>query len=456
MSVFSRSQVRFQLLGLIFLLVCALFITASIGMYRKAFTNSAPVLLRTDHVGNQLRDGADVKLRGVVVGEVDAIRAKGDVAELSLAMNPAKLEQVPAAVSARLLPTTLFGERYVSLQAPSRPTGEHLAEGAVIGQDRSSAALEIEQALDHLMPLLRTLQPQKVSATLTSLAQALDGRGEQLGDTAVQLNEYLREINPSLPDLEADTRALSVVADAYADAGPDLVESMSKLSTTSRTVVDERHQLSAVVRNVATTSANLGEFLEINQENVVNLVATSRPTLQLLAKYAPQYPCMIEQMAGQIEPGNRTMGQGQENPHMGRLTIEFTQNRGKYEPGVDTPEYSDERGPRCYDKASPEDLFPQYPPGGPVQDGSSKPPAAPKEWGVDTFAPENFSAANTTPASAGPGRSGGVPLIAGSAEERRLVAALTSHATGKDPEDVPGWGSLLLAPALRGTEVVVR
>lgn len=456
MSVFSRSQVRFQLLGLAFLLVSALFITGSIGMYRKAFTDSVPVLLRTDHVGNQLRDGADVKLRGVVVGEVDAIRAKGDAAELSLAMDPAELGRVPAAVSARLLPKTLFGERYVSLQAPPRPTGDHLAEGAVIGQDRSSAALEIEQALDHLMPLLRTLQPQKVSATLTSLAQALDGRGEQLGDTAVQLGEYLREINPSLPDLEADTRALSAVADAYADAGPDLLESMSELSTTSRTLVDERQQLAALVRNVGATSANLGEFLEINQENVVDLVATSRPTMELLAKYAPQYPCMFEQMADQIEPGNRTMGQGQENPHMGRLTIEFTQNRGKYEPGVDTPEYSDDRGPRCYDKASPEDLFPQYPPGGPVEDGSANPPGAPKEWGVDTFAPQNFSGAGTTPASAGPDASGGVPLVAGSPEESRLVTALTSHATGQRPDDVPGWGSLLLAPAFRGTEVVLR
>ncbi|MBE9373803.1 MCE family protein [Saccharopolyspora sp. HNM0983] len=459
MSVFSRTQVSFQVLGLVFLLVCALFITASIAAYRKAFTDQEPVLLRTDNVGNQLREGADVKLRGVVVGEVDAVRARGDAAELNLAMDPAKLDQVPASVTARLLPKTLFGERYVSLEAPPGPPDETLTEGTVIGQDRSSSAIEIEEALNHLMPLLQTLQPHKVSSTLTSLSQALDGRGEQLGDTAVKLNEYLSEINPALPDVEANTRALSVVADAYSDAGPDLIEAMSDLSTTSRTLVDERTQVSALVHNLGGASANLSEFLEINQENMVNLVATSRPTVELLRDYAPQYPCMIKQMADQIEPGNRTMGQGQENPHVARLTIEFTQSRGKYEPGKDTPSYDDKRGPRCYDKASPENLFPQYPPGGPVEDGTSKPPAVDKEWGMDTFAPQNFTGAATAPASAGDttsGASNGVPLVAGSDEERRLVTALSAHATERRPDDVPEWGSLLLAPVFRGTEVVLE
>ncbi|MFD1049940.1 MlaD family protein, partial [Kibdelosporangium lantanae] len=107
------TRIRYQLLGLVFLLIVALFVYLTVASYRKAFTPVAMVTLQTDHVGNQLQAGADVKVRGMIVGEVRDIRAMGDHAEMDLAMQPDKLDAIPANVSARLLPKTLFGERYV-------------------------------------------------------------------------------------------------------------------------------------------------------------------------------------------------------------------------------------------------------------------------------------------------------------------------------------------------------
>lgn len=449
MTVFSKAQVRFQLLGVLLLVICVLFVALSVGFYRKSFVGWVPVRLQTDHVGNQLREGADVKIRGVLVGEVRSVRSNGEHAELALGMFPDEIDRVPGNVTARLLPKTLFGERYVSLQLPERGGGR-LAAGDVIGQDRSSTAVEVEEALSNLLPLLKTLQPHKVSATLGAISQALDGRGEQLGDTAVRLDEYLRRINPSLPDLGADLEALGPVADAYAKAGPDLLEAMSNLTTTSRTVADKQAELPILYQATGSAAVDLREFLEVNRDNLIRLVGTSEPTLQVLAKYAPEYPCVLEQMADQIEPGNRTMGKGKELPHMGRLTIEFTQSRGKYVPGLDDPEYADKRGPRCYQKASPDNLFPQYPPGGPIKDGSSKPPAVPKDWGALAF-----SGATTAPAGA-EGSGGGVPLVADSPEEHRLVNALSAPSQEVPPRDVPQWGPLLTAPLYRGAEVALR
>ncbi len=114
----DRGLTMRRLLGLAFVVVLAAAMSLSVLAYDKAFTPVVLVTLRTDHTGLQLNQGADVKLRGVIVGEVRGIAANGQTATLRLALDPAQARRIPANVSARMLPKTLFGERYVDLEAP--------------------------------------------------------------------------------------------------------------------------------------------------------------------------------------------------------------------------------------------------------------------------------------------------------------------------------------------------
>ncbi|MFC4853716.1 MCE family protein [Actinophytocola glycyrrhizae] len=432
---------RFQVYGLIFLVIAGMFVAASVAFYRKTFTPIVPVTLETDHVGNQLRTGADVKLRGLIVGEVRDIRPSGDHAVLDLALDPDHVGEIPGNVSARLLPKTLFGERYVALQTPAVPSGR-LREGSVIGQDRTSSAIEIEQVLDNLMPVLRAVQPEKLASTLNAMATALDGRGEQFGDTLVQLGRYLGEITPSLPDLRANIQRLAAVADTYAQAGPELLTALRDLTVTTRTVVEQRGRLADLYRTLTNASIDLGGFLAANKDNIINLASTSKSTLAVLAKYAPEYPCLLKQLVDSIPAADAAFGKGSATPNVTRVTIEITASRGKYLPGVDTPRYDDKRGPACYPVAKPPARFPQYPEGGPLDDGSAKPPPP------NSDRPEDFP--NTLPQSAADMQ------LANTPPEQDLIAALVAPGLGMSPSDVPGWSSLLLGPLFRGAEVTVR
>ncbi|MGQ4440459.1 MlaD family protein, partial [Streptomyces violaceoruber] len=69
---------RRRLAGVVFVLVPALLIWLAVAVYDKKFTDSDPVVVETGSAGNQMHPGAEVKLRGVVVGEVRAIDATGD------------------------------------------------------------------------------------------------------------------------------------------------------------------------------------------------------------------------------------------------------------------------------------------------------------------------------------------------------------------------------------------
>jgi phospholipid/cholesterol/gamma-HCH transport system substrate-binding protein len=432
-----------QLLGVVFLLVVVLFFVTTIAIYHKDFTPITQVRLETDHVGNQMRAGADVKIRGMVVGEVRSIDVVGDHAALELALQPDKIAVIPVNVSARLLPKTLFGERYVALQIPERPAPGHIAAGDVIGQDRSSTAIELEKVLGDVMPLLQAVQPQKLSSTLTAVATALDGRGTQLGQTLARLSDYLGGLNPSLPDLKADITGLANISGIYDKAAPDLLQALADLTTTSKTLVDKQQGLAELFSTVTTASIDLTNFLAVNKDNLIRLTTAVQPTLDVLAKYAPEYPCLLKQLADSVPTAELAFGKGTAHPEVSRVTIEFTASRGKYLPGVDEPKYEDKRGPRCYPQVPAPGVWPQYPPDGAIKDGSTKP--AP---------PRSPDGTLPGPITSGGGSTGGTPTLANSPAEQQLMDVLLAPAMAGQP--VPSWGGFLVGPLYRGVEVELK
>lgn len=426
---------RRRLLGVALLVIIALFISVTVAFYRKAFGSTVDVVVRAGTVGNELMAQSDVKVRGVVVGTVRDVRATGQGAELRLALDPSKISTVPANVSAQFLPTTLFGPRYVSLELPDKPVPARLTSGEVIQQDRSAPAVELERVLSDTLPVLQAVRPAELASTLNALDQALAGRGRPLGETLSQLNVYLSGLNPSLPDLQQNLRQLVGVADTYQQAAPDIVEALRNFSTTARTLVAQQQNLAALTSQLTTTSQDSTDFLGRNQQNIIQLNRLSRPTLDLLARYSPEYPCFLQQMAQYVPKVRQAFGAGTNQPGL-HITLEVVNNRGKYVPGKDNPANDDNRGPRCYPIPPPGTNEPQYPPDGPFQDGSSHPPAA------RPILPGGSAATSAQWAT-----------VVNSPAEQQFVSALLAPATGEQPNQVPQWGTLLVGPLLRGGEV---
>ncbi len=440
------TTLRRRLLGLLLVAVMVGGVALSIALYDKAFTSFVTVKLRADKIGNQLIQQSDVKVRGLIVGSVKDISATGDGAELTLALNPESAKLIPENVSARFLPKTLFGERFVSLEIPAKPSAKTLADGDVIPQDRTSSAVELEQAFSHLLPVLQAVQPQKLSATLTAISTALSGRGDQLGDTLSQLGSYIGELNPHEPELQHNLKALAEFSDHLKDSAPDLVQSLDNLSTTTRTVVDQQQNLSNLYGTLTQASVDLQTFLQNNKDNIIALAATARPTAELLAKYAPEYPCVISQMAKNVPLIDQALGKGTDQPGL-HATIEVVVPRAPYEAGKEEPRFDDKRGPRCYDADNLPKPFPSEPPDGAFKDGTIH-QTPPKTVG-EGLNPANFKA----DATGGNGSGGG---LAYSTAEQGFLADLLGPQLGMNAADVPSWSALLVGPLYRGAEVTVK
>ncbi|GAA4540128.1 MCE family protein [Amycolatopsis samaneae] len=443
------STIRRRLLGLLLVAVLVGGVALSIALYDKAFTSVVTVKLKADTVGNQLLEESDVKVRGLIVGSVKNIAATTDGAELTLALKPESAKLIPANVSARFLPKTLFGERFVSLEIPADPSSKTIASGDTIAQDRSATAIELSKALGDLMPVLQAVQPQKLSSTLTAISTALSGRGDQLGQTLSQLGDYIGQLNPHEPELQHNLKALTEFSGHLGNAAPDLVQSLDNLSTTTRTVADQRQNLSTLYNNLGQASVDLQTFLQNNSANLISLAKSARPTAELLAKYSPEYPCVINGMAGIVPLVDQALGKGTGKPGL-HATLEVVVNRGPYKPGKDEPRFEDKRGPRCYDFKNPPNPFPQEPPDGPFKDGTTQTP--PPRSVSEGLNPANFK--GDAVGLNGGGTPAGNPAYTGA--EHDFLSQLIGPQVGMDAAAVPGWSSLLVGPLYRGAEVTVQ
>ncbi|MER7722899.1 MCE family protein [Streptomyces sp. NPDC096323] len=423
--------------GVAFLLVPALLIWVSVAVYEKEFSDDATVTVRTGSVGNEMHDNADVKLRGVVIGHVRDIAADGEGARLTLAIEPGRLERIPADVTAQMLPTTLFGERFVALVPSAVPSAQTLRAGAVIPQDRSSNAIELQEVLDNVLPLLTAVKPEKLSATLNAVSQALQGRGEKLGDTLVTLDAHLQKFNPQLPTLNADIKELVKVSRVYADAAPDVLDALTDLTTTSGTIAEQQAELADLYGSTTATARDVTSFLRENKDNLIRLSATGRPTLELLAKYSAEFPCTLRTMAGFVPAMDKALGKGTDRPGL-HVTLKSVKSRGKYVPGADTPVYDATGGPHCYS-------VPYV--------GTAVPTAAGRAAG----SPAPGGAANarerTVTVPAAQDAALGMP---NSPQESRLVNELVAPSLKVQPQTLPDWSSVLIGPAFRGAEVKLK
>lgn len=426
-----------------FALVLAM-VAVAVLVFNKAFDDTVDVTLETGVVGSSLQEGSDVKVNGVPVGRVSDITSTADGADLTLALDPDAAKALSSDTTARLLPKTLFGERYVKLSAPGAGPAGGLESGDVIGQDESQEARELQQLFDELLPLLQTLQPDKLAATLGELSTMLAGQGEAIGDTMAHWGAYLEKLNPSVPQMTEDFARLARVADGYNDALPDLIDALDTMTTTSKTLVEKQADLSEVYTNVITAANESNGFLEQNRNTIEILFDKSRTALDAVRPYASQFPCMFRAVTNFIPKMDKVLGKGTKEPgiHV-RLNIE--PSRGKYLAGKDAPKFESGGKPRCPYIAgdSSRSRTPST---------SSAPSSAQAEPDAIPAPPGNLlqqHQAIVSPAAKGLGE-------ANSPAENQLIAELMAPTQGMAPDDYPEWASLLLGPVLRDTKVTIR
>lgn len=202
------------------------------------FRNSTNAFAEFENCGQGLREGGDVKLRGVLVGRIGPLERieEGDC-EVRLDLYPESIEQIPANAGAEIRAKTVFGEKWVELTYPNDPDEDAIAAGDVIPKERTLDPIEVETILNTGLPLLEAVDPENLAAALEALAEGFDG---QEGEAVAAIREGIRALRPLNEDkalLARGIDALDKSSEVLDDVDEDLIEALDNLDSVNEFTV---------------------------------------------------------------------------------------------------------------------------------------------------------------------------------------------------------------------------
>lgn len=277
--------------GLYTLILVVLIIAAiplSVMAFKREFTDYADVTVVSDRAGLVMDVNAVVKYRGVEVGRVTSIDAKNG-ATLGLELNAGQLRYIPANVDVQISSPTVFGAKYVDLRPPSDPSRKRLTAGAVLTTHKVS--IESNTVLKDLVNVLNQIDPAKINAVVSALAEGFRGKGEAIGQAITDFNQVLMAVNPRSELLRADWRAFGGFSDAYAGAAQSLVTVLDAGGDAGAVIARQSKDLDFALVTLTGLGRSGNKLLVPNQGNIIHLLNVLEPTTRLLMKYNPELTC---------------------------------------------------------------------------------------------------------------------------------------------------------------------
>ena len=281
--------------GVALLVIAAVILVLVYGQFRGDFTTKTKLTMLASRAGLVMDPGAKVTYNGVEIGRVATIspivRDGKPAAKFALDVYPRYLPLIPANVNADIKATTVFGGKYVSLTAPKNPSPQRITPQTVI--DARSVTTEINTLFQTITSIAEKVDPVKLNLTLSAAAQALAGLGDRFGQSIVNGNAILDDVNPQLPQARHDIQALTALADTYANGAPDLFDFLNNAVITSRTINQQQKALDQALLSAAGFGNIGGDIFERGGPYLGRGAADLVPTTELLDTYSPELYCTI-------------------------------------------------------------------------------------------------------------------------------------------------------------------
>jgi phospholipid/cholesterol/gamma-HCH transport system substrate-binding protein len=263
---------------------------------------------------NGVFPGDDVRIRGVPVGKIVKIEPEPMRAKISFWFD--RKYKVPADAKAAILSPQLVTGRAIQL-TPPYTGGPLMADGAVIGQDRTVVPVEwddLRAQLQRLTELLRPTQPGGVStlgALINTTADNLRGQGPTMRDTIIKLSQAVSALGDHSKDIFSTLKNLSTLVTALHDSA-DLLEQLNhNLAAVSSVLTDDptkvaqaAEDLNAVVADVQSFAAENREAIGTTSDKLTSISKVLVDSLDDIKQTLHISPTVLQNFNNIFEPAN--------------------------------------------------------------------------------------------------------------------------------------------------------
>jgi virulence factor Mce-like protein len=333
--------------GIALLVVVAVLIVLFL-QYKGAFRATFPATALVGDVGDGVNAGADVKLRGVLVGSVRDVGVRVEPGKvplhaLDLDLRPDAARQIPAGVTARVIPVNTFGSPGLELLDPvgANPYGgPRLVRGAIIAGDNSQRTLQLQTVLSELERVLKAIHPAELNVALTNVSQSLQGKGGQVGSLIGASDRYLTVLNGQTETFSTDLKLLGTDLQVFHAAAPGLLDTVDNGAVTAGAIVSTRGRLDATLSQAGSTVDRVDDFLRDNDDDLLRLFANGSEIARLLADQEHDIPRSL----GSLGQTTQLLREGLS---VGGLNLSGTLTPFTPYTAADCPRYPGLAGPNC-------------------------------------------------------------------------------------------------------------
>ena len=285
----------YKIAGLVLALLTIAVVVVVYYFFRGYNLQRDQLTMMSGRAGLSMDPGSKVTYNGVeigTVGKIDEVNVGGQPqAKITLEVNPKYLDLIPKNVQADISATTIFGNKYISFTSPKNAAKEHITPSDVI--DVTKVTTEFNTLFETVVNVAQQVDPIKLNQTLSATAEALDGLGNRFGQSIVQGNEILADINPQMPQIRYDNQRLADLGEVYANAAPDLFAGLDNAVTTARTLNEQQGNVDQALMAAVGFGNTGGDVFERSGPYLVRGAADLIPTSQLLDEYSPALFCTI-------------------------------------------------------------------------------------------------------------------------------------------------------------------
>lgn len=344
-------RVRRALLGLVALGLFGGSVWMTWIFLNGGFQGGVPVraVFSAPGIGQQLREGGDVKVRGVLVGRISRISLEGNDAVIELALD--EDVELSEASTAEIRSKTVFGEKWVELIPPEgTQTAPFLAAGSEIPDERTVEPLELERALQLGHDLLSELPLEDLARLLNSLAEGFTG-SEDAARTALDEGLVaLRAVNSRSDRLDLSLRQLNEFSGWLDDNATNLVSFASSLDRANRALVGAAPEFRASLDSVPTFLDRLAAFQERTEGDLGRLSEAGADVGELVAARSDRLVDIVRQ----LEAFTTVWNSGLSQPCAGEFESNMTCWQVYQLPGIESRGlYGNSGGPLSDDPGDP-------------------------------------------------------------------------------------------------------
>jgi phospholipid/cholesterol/gamma-HCH transport system substrate-binding protein len=215
--------------------------------------------------------GDEVRIVGVPVGKIDRIEPQPLQVKISFWLDDQY--KIPADAKAVILSPSLVTSRAIQL-TPAYTSGPVMANGTVIGRDRTAVPVEFDdfrQQLQKLNDALQPTQPGGVSplgALVNTTADNLRGQGPTIRDTIIKLSQAISALGDHSDDLFTTLKNLSVLVSALQGSSDLLAQLNRNLATVTNLVSNDPNEIGNAVHELGELATELTGFVNDNRESL--------------------------------------------------------------------------------------------------------------------------------------------------------------------------------------------